>query len=113
MSWLFGTTGQSFFEVWTIVHLCFWIFIGSCLWALKMNKWLAVSSALAAAGLWEVFERYAERKWPDKWLDPESWINSWVSDPLTALVGVLLIWWLLDHRKRRLSQKNGPSTGTT
>ena len=29
----------------------------------------------------------------------ESWWNSWVSDPLTCVLGVLLIWTLLDRRK--------------
>jgi len=95
------TTGYSFIDVWTLVHTAFWIFMGSCLWGLKVNKWVALASCLTVAFLWEVFEEFvAYKQWPDHWLDIESWWNSWLSDPLTCLVGVSLIWWLLDHRRR-------------
>lgn len=97
-------TGYSFFDVWTLVHTAFWIFVGSCLWGLKANKWIALASCFVVSLLWEVFEHFvAFPLWPDKWLDPESWWNSWLSDPLTCVVGVALIWWALDHRMRRPS----------
>lgn len=102
MCWFCCTTGYSFCDVWSLVHLTFWIFIGSCLWGLKANKWISVISCFAVSLLWEVFEEFvAFRLWPDHWLDPESWWNAWFCDPLTCLVGVLGIWWLLDHRPRR------------
>lgn len=102
MNWFCCTTGYSFLDVWTLVHTAFWVFIGSCLWGLKINKWEAFSSCFVLSLLWEVFEYFvAFPKWPDHWLDPESWWNALLSDPLTCFVGVLTIWWLLDHRKRR------------
>lgn len=96
-------TGYSFFDVWTLAHLSFWIFIGSSLWGLKAGKWLAVGVGLALALVWEAFEYFVAYKlWPDRWLDPESWGNSLVSDPLTCIVGVLGIWFLLDTRPRKV-----------
>ena len=96
-------TGLSLIDVWTLPHLGFWIFVGSTLWAFRgsISKWWAFLTCLSAAFLWEVFEKYAEHQWPDRWLDPESFVNSWISDPLTCVVGFLGIWWMLDRRKRR------------
>ena len=101
MNWLLPITGYSFFDAWTLVHLCFWVFMGSCLWSFKLKCWAALVISVALAFAWEAFEYfYAFPKWPDKWLDPESWWNSLLSDPLTALAGVMLIYWLLDNRRR-------------
>jgi hypothetical protein len=94
-------TGYSFLDWWTLVHFCFWIFIGSTLWAFKLKKSTAVSVCFGVSLAWEIFERQAEKLWPNRWQDPESWFNAWLSDPLTAITGTLLIWWLLDHRKRK------------
>ena len=110
MSWLLPITGYSFFDIWTLVHLCFWIFMGSCLWGFKMRQWVAVLSSVGVAMLREGFEYfYAFPMWPDKWLDPESWWNSLLSDPLTAVVGVVGIYWLLNNRKRAQRAKDDRS----
>lgn len=93
-------TGYSFFDVWSIVHLAFWIFVGSTLWALHVNRWWALASSLIAALMWEVFEHFMVPLHPEIWKDPESWRNAWLSDPLMCVVGVLGIWWLLERRKR-------------
>ena len=98
MKWLIGLTGYSFFDVWSIVHLSFWIFIGSTLWAFGTNRWISLASCLAVAYLWEVFEYFMAPRHPTVWKSPESWSNSWISDPLTCVIGVLVIWWLLDHK---------------
>lgn len=97
MSWLWGRTGHSFVDVWTLVHFCFWVFIGSGLWSLHKSRPVLLGLALVGAFVWEVFERYAEKKWPALWLNPESWWNAWVSDPLTCVFGLLFIWYALDH----------------
>lgn len=97
MRWLIGKTGYSFFDVWTLVHLAFWFFAGSLVWSSKMNRLNGVVSCVVVALLWEVFERYAEKRWPTLWLNPESWWNSWLSDPLTCVVGVLAACYALDH----------------
>jgi hypothetical protein len=94
-------TGITFLDVWTLPHLGFWIMTGSTIWALRVNKWWGFISCMTIAMAWELFEKVAEHRWPERWQDPESWINSWISDPLTCVVGYFGIWWLLDHRKRR------------
>ena len=76
MNWLFGTIGYSFIDVWTLVHFCFWIFMGSNLWAFGAKFKNALCISLAIALVWEVFERYAERTWPTIWTNPESFWNS-------------------------------------
>lgn len=101
MNWLFGRAGYSLFDVWFIVHLCFWVFAGSCLWAKKVNVAISVGICFGVAFWWEVFERFAEKKWPETWLNPESWWNSWIGDLSTAFLGVLGIWWMLNRFGRK------------
>jgi hypothetical protein len=123
----YGKTGFSFFDVWALVHLCFWVFMGSCVWALdKKIRWgytriLFFAICLALAFGWEGLERFLAPRYHEMWGDwflqdgfkylgecvvwsPdcrfESWWNSWVSDPLTCVVGVILVWTLLDNRKK-------------
>ncbi len=98
MDWLWPIkTGKTFFDVWTIVHLSFWVFVGHLAWVFHWNRWYSMGVFMTVALLWEVFERVMEPKRPDIWLNPESWLNAWVSDPMTCLVGVLFIWYALDH----------------
>ena len=103
MSTICCTTGYSFFEVWTLVHTAFWIFVGSTLWAFHLNRWLALVSGLLLALAWELVEHVMAPAHPEIWKDPESWWNAWLSDPLTCIVAVLSIYWLLDHRPRKRS----------
>ena len=97
MNWFIGRTGYAFFDVWSIVHVAFWIYGGSIFWSFKMNRVLAMGICLALSYMWEFFERYAEKKWPHLWLNPESWWNGYVSDPLTCVLGVLFVWYALDN----------------
>jgi hypothetical protein len=104
MGWLWGVVGKSFIDVWTLAHLSFWLFVGSLLWPVfsRESFWsrprmLAFGLCLIAAYGWELFERFAEKRWPQLWLHPESWLNSYVSDPLTTVVGVLGMMYLLDR----------------
>ena len=101
MDWLAFTTGYSFLDPWSIVHLAFWIFVGSTLWALHVKKFPSLIGSLIVAIAWEIFEHIMAPKHPEIWRDPESCWNAWLSDPLMCVVGVLGIWWLLDHRTRR------------
>lgn len=127
MDWLYGKTGFSLLDVWALVHFCFWVFAGSCVWALdKKIRWgymrlLCFFGCLALALIWEGLEAFLAPRFPTLWGDwftyerckylgsctpyhPgcsfESWWNSWVSDPLTCVLGVLLIWTLLDRRPK-------------
>lgn len=96
MLWFYGKTGYSFVDVWMAVHVAFWIFAGSCLWAVKVKRVFSLLVCLSAAISWEIFEAFAQRKWTTVWLNQESWWNSWVSDPLTCVAGVLCIYVALD-----------------
>lgn len=97
MNWFVGRAGYALFDVWSIVHFCFWVFVGSNTWALKIPRWPTVLACMCLALLWEVFERHAEEKWPELWLTPESWWNAWVSDPLTCVLGLTFVWYALDN----------------
>jgi len=126
MGWFFGHTGFSFIDVWALVHFAFWIFVGSSVWAvIRRSGWrwgrpAALLACLALAYGWEVAEFFLAPRFHGLWGDwfiyqgalwggicevwtpvcaYESWWNSWVSDPLTCVLGVLLIWTLLDRRK--------------
>jgi hypothetical protein len=104
-NWFWGATGRSFIDVWTLPHLAFWIFVGSVLWPLVKDaglplRLIALGACLIAAYGWEVFEKVAEVRWPGLWLHPESLANSLISDPLTTVVGVLGMMWMLDRWAR-------------
>lgn len=101
MGWFFGgRTGYAFLDVWSIVHFCFWVYAGSVLWPMQKSRPLMMVGCLVGAYAWEVFERFAEKKWPKLWLNPESWWNAYLSDPLMCVLGVLgvlFVWYALDH----------------
>jgi len=84
-------TGVSLFDYWTLAHLGFWVFVGSTIAALKWQRELSLAGCMGLALGWEIFERFAERGWPHLWEHPESFVNAWISDPLTCLVGVSLM----------------------
>ena len=95
MNWLYGIRGYSFFDAWTIAHISFWAFIGSCLYAFKVKWEVALLFAISGSFMWEVTEYFLSQEFTQVWLSQESWWNSWISDPLTSLVGVLGMYLLL------------------
>lgn len=97
MNWLVGEAGYAFFDYWTLAHLGFWFFVGSSFAATKLNRCLTGVGCVCSALLWEVFERFAEKEWPSMWQSPESWWNSWLSDPLTTCVGLGIAFFGFDH----------------
>jgi hypothetical protein len=98
--------GITFFDVWSISHLGFWVVVGSSAWALRLDKYVTLIVCLLVAYGWEAFERFAETRWPHIWLSPESFINSTISDPLMCVVGFLGIWFLLDRSKSKWQQRS-------
>ena len=97
MNWLWPIhTGKTFFDVWSIAHLAYWLFVGSVLWSCRADRSFAFSTCLVLASTWELFERFAERRWPGTWMNPESPLNTF-SDVVMVAVGVLGIWYALDH----------------
>lgn len=89
MGWLWGHTGYSFFDYWTLSHAAFWFVVGSTIAATKLKRVIPFFICLGAAFWWEVFERFAEKQWPAIWLSPESWWNSWISD--LSMVGLVAL----------------------
>lgn len=95
MGWLWPIrTGQTFFDTWTICHLCFWIVFGYNFVAVCLRrKWVdrlpwALLLALVGAYAWECFEGFVLE--PRGWvMFQEVWFNRWISDPFVALVGTL------------------------
>jgi len=96
LRWLYPVvTGKTFFDGPSVFHLAFWIFVGSCLAYGKVSLGKATCIMMAVAYAWEFFERFAEKKWPTFWTHPESWYNSYLSDPLMGVVGILLAYYLV------------------
>jgi hypothetical protein len=95
MSWLWPIqTGQTFFDTWSICHLCFWIvygynYVATCLKRKAPAKlWQALLVALIFAYAWECFEGFVLE--PHGWvMFKEVWFNRWLSDPLMAVVGTV------------------------
>lgn len=73
--------------------------MGSNFWAFGkfISREQSMLLGLALSYAWEFFERYSERKWPHIWLTPESFVNSYISDPLTCVIGLLFAWYALDN----------------
>lgn len=93
-------TGESFIDYWTLAHLSFWIFIASSMWAAKISWKITLLSCISIALSWELFERFAEKRWPEIWQEPESVINAYGSDILTVPIAIL-IWWTLRKGDRK------------
>lgn len=126
MDWLYGRVGFSLLDHWSVIHAAFWIVVGSIAWSLgKKTGWVwwrlaALAACLAIALGWEAFEQIMAPRHQDMWRDwfaydgfkfngvcsvviPgcsfESWWNSFVSDPLTCVVGLVCSWAMLDKRE--------------
>ena len=100
MDWLIGKTGHSFLDYWTIPHLAFWVVVGSTLAAFRLHRGFALLCCLLVAFGWELFEVFAHKKWPSVWESPESWLNSWVSDPLTVVLGLGIAFYGFDRLRK-------------
>lgn len=97
-SWLWPIkTGVTIVDYWTLSHLAFWFWIGSSIAGMSFSRFWLMLSCVGVAFAWEFIERFAERAWPQFWLSPEGWINSWASDPLTCVIAVLVAWYGYDH----------------
>ena len=99
MKWLYPiVTGKTLVDTSTVIHLAFWIFFGSCCAYARTSLGKALLISFALAAVWEVFERFAELRFPEMWQHPESWLNAWISDPLTAFLGVWFAYWLVSKQ---------------
>lgn len=96
MRWLIGETGYSFFDEWTLVCLVGWTLVGLIILALQVNRTFAILCCVSVSISWEIVDRIAEKAWPSAWHSPESWWNSWLSDPLTVVIGLGAIFYVFD-----------------
>jgi hypothetical protein len=93
-------TGRTFFDSSSIIHLCFWVFYGSCPAYAKWPLERALILGFLIAFAWEFFERSAEGWWPHVWQHPESALNAYLSDAvLTTFVGTLIGYWCVRVQK--------------
>lgn len=104
--WMVGITGYSFIDYWFLIHVCFWVVVGSTIASLRLPRVFAVFQSLTVACLWEMFERVAEKQWPQIWESPESWWNSLGSDLLTVVIGMLIAYYGFD-KWRNVNQVKG------
>jgi len=97
MEWLWPIkTGRTFFDIWTIEHIAWWIFFSANLEVLwwKGRTWIGILFWLGLSISWEAIERiYFEPHGLVK--HPEVWFNSWVSDIFIAnLFGLIVGMWI-------------------
>jgi hypothetical protein len=81
--------GQSVFEMWSIIHAGFYAFLSSSIEAAYHPRWfINVIWVLSLTTVWELFETFAEKKWPAKWSNTrELWFNRWIGDPISNSSG--------------------------
>jgi hypothetical protein len=90
---------KGFWDLWSIIHFGFWAFIASAV-AAAWEPCLAVHLiyTLVLGFVWEIFEYFAQRKWPEKWSHKiEPWVNSWIADPIANLLGASFGWFVVAY----------------
>lgn len=98
MDWFWPVrTGKTVLDVWTIMHVAFWVYMASNFYSFGVTRNRALFLGVVLSFAWEFFERFAEHQWPDIWQHPESFANAYVSDPLTSVLGVLFSYYVLEH----------------
>ena len=83
-------TGKTFFDVWSLIHLAFWLSVGTFFGLGHVRPVVGWPIIIVLAYVWEVAERlffwrFVKHK--------EVWFNSFISDPLmtcSALLGYSL-----------------------
>lgn len=93
MIWFSVDFGAGFFDLWSAIHLVFWVLIASFLKPARVPIFAGFFACCTLALGWEcleVFWAFAAR--PDIWTHSEVWYNSWVSDLLTLPVGYFGFW---------------------
>lgn len=99
----FTPLGRPIFDAWSMAHLGFWFLAASTLWAFFRGRYRLLLAVICVFGAfsWELFEVFAEKAWPRLWTFPESDLNRWLGDPLTCVLGILVMWFCLDASARR------------
>ena len=83
-------TITGFFDGWSLLHFFTFATIAHVVEIVHPFSWwvYAIGGSVIAYG-WEIAEYFLQRKYPERWSNRcESWLNSWVSDPICDLLGV-------------------------
>lgn len=95
--WLFGRTGYSFLDYWTLGHFALWFWVGTITSGLRLPRTWVFCICFTLALVWEVVESPAEQWFPRLATHPESWWNRWISDPLMCVFALLIAWYGFDN----------------
>ena len=103
MGWKLVGTKESTFDWWSVAHFGFFVFLASSLealthWFRNGSWWWHLCWFVPVAIGWEVFERFAEKKWPAAWSNKvEHWSNAWIGDMLSDGAGFALGIWMVSQ----------------
>jgi len=89
MKWLWGVTGYSLFDPYSLLHFAWFFVLTTIISAIvKRHIWLwAIGSAI----VWEAFEQWAVQNLPPiSFVGYEKWMNWLVGDSLSDLAGFLV-----------------------
>ena len=90
------------FDLWSIIHFGFWAFISSSVGAAwEPPLWVHIFYTVIGSYVWEGIEYPLQRKYPARWsYRLESWQNSFISDPISNLLGAAFGWFVVAHYRK-------------
>lgn len=80
-------TGKTLFDLWSLVHFCGWLALGSNCVAANFPNWAVWTTLVASTVIWETLERTLISHMIQH---PESFINSFIGDPISNSLGFWL-----------------------
>ena len=86
--WTFFGIENSLLDLWSLIHAGFYGFVSSSIQAAwHPALWVHIVWVLSLTLAWEIFEGFAEKKWPTMWKRKEHWSNRWIGDPISNSLG--------------------------
>lgn len=91
-------------DLWSIIHFCFFAFLGSSIAAWKEPPlWIHLLYGVVLSYAWETVEYFLQRRYTEAWSGRiEHWSNAWIGDPLVNLLGVVFGWFVVAYYRGRL-----------
>lgn len=96
---LWSSSGQSVLDWYTIVYLAFWVLVGAFVHFINGRRDRAFIACLVGSVCWKVFRGFAEMYLPTMEKANEIPMNA-LADICMCPIGLLIIWFLIDGRKR-------------
>jgi len=87
-------TGKTLFDLWSFVHFCGWLALGSNCVAVNFPNWAVWTTLVASTVIWETLERTLLRHMIQH---PESFINSFIGDPISNSLGFIIGVWIANY----------------